>query len=82
MPIRRALTRMLSALNRTTTIAMPGFVARGMALLLTQSRGAFGAVTMALLLYLWLLHSASILKARALHAYFLMVALEFHRASD
>jgi O-antigen ligase len=65
VPIGRALVHMFSRLDLITTMAMLSCLACGMALLLTGSRGAVVAVGLALLLYLWLLGSGSILRSRA-----------------
>ena len=54
-----------------TTLALLSFLACSMALLMSQSRGAFVAVAIAFLLYLWLLRSATIVRSRALYLGFL-----------
>ncbi len=75
VPVGRALVRMLSQLDLATTTAMLSFLACSMALLLTQSRGAFVAVAIAFLLYLWLLRSTANLRSRAFYLGFVIVML-------
>lgn len=75
VPIGRALVHMLAQLDLTTTAALLSFLACSMALLLTQSRGAFVAGAIALLLYLGLLRSASILRSPAFYGGFVAIVL-------
>jgi O-antigen ligase len=75
VPAGRALVRMLSQLDLTTAAALLSFLACSMALLLTQSRGAFIAVAIAFAFYLWLLRSAAILRSKAIYASFVVVLL-------
>jgi O-antigen ligase len=73
--VGQALVRMLARLDLATTTALLSSVACGTALLLTQSRGAFSAVALAVVLYLWLLRSAAILRSRGSYGVFAAVVL-------
>jgi O-antigen ligase len=74
-PLGQALVRMLARLDLATTTALLGFAACGTVLLLTQSRGAFAAVAIAIALHLWLLRSAAILRSRASYGVFVAAVL-------
>jgi O-antigen ligase len=75
VPLRRALVHALSRLDLATTAGMLSCLACAMALLLTRSRGALVAFVVALLLYVWRMRSAFIIRARAFYVLFIAIML-------
>ncbi len=75
MPLRRALAHGLSRLDLATTAGVLSCLACATALLLTRSRGALVAFAVALLLYVWLMRTTFIIRARAYYVLFIALML-------